>query len=348
MARQRLVVLFDGTWNDPETRTNVYRLAGRIHDYDAAVRQRFFYHPGVGTGSWDRFRGGIFGYGLTQNLLEGYQWLAKNYTDGDEIWLFGFSRGAYTARSLAGLIRKCGLLRIYTPRLLDEAERIYRDKTLAPDCDECRTFRDGYSRMPRIHFLGVWDTVGALGVPGTFLSEHGKYAWHDTELSGIVDHACHAMALDEHRAAYDTALWVTDDGRPKASNIAIEQRWFVGAHANVGGGYGLEDTLADIPLAWMMGRAQAAGLKLDGFSAAAGAWQMPPRDSYSEFLRGLYAGMQQLFRRGEGRHYRSFATGHDGRLAVNVSVDPSVWLRWQEVAAYRPPTLVGSGQLLPD
>ena len=99
MIKQRLIVFFDGTWNDPEDQTNVYRISRRVQDYDGDVRQNFFYDPGVGTSTWSRFRGGAFGYGLSKNLLQGYEWLAKRYAKEDEIWIFGFSRGAYTARA---------------------------------------------------------------------------------------------------------------------------------------------------------------------------------------------------------------------------------------------------------
>jgi len=99
-----------------------------IADYDGDIRQRFFYDPGVGTLPLTRLRGDLSGYGLSENLLQGYDWLARRYAAGNEIWIFGFSRGAYTARSLAGLIRKCGLLQITTPDLLAAAEELYRDK----------------------------------------------------------------------------------------------------------------------------------------------------------------------------------------------------------------------------
>lgn len=349
MTKQRLILLFDGTWNDPEDQTNVFRLAGRIREYDDDVRQQFFYNPGVGTTKLDRFRGGVFGYGLSKNLLQGYEWLAKHYTDEDEIWIFGFSRGAYTARSFVGLIRKCGLLRIVTPGLLDKAEGIYRDKRLSPDCDECQAFRNNYSRDPRVHFIGVWDSVGALGLPGTSLSEHGKYSWHDTELSSIVDYAYHAVALDEHRAAYDVPLWTGDNGQQKRKNRDVEQRWFIGAHANVGGGYGPQDLLADIPLQWMMEKASHVGLKLDGFNAAEDAWKTQPRDSFSEFMKGAYAWFRKLRAPGDGRHFRHFNKGIKGKPAVNVTVDPSVWMRWKAPEYnYRPRTLIDAGQYPPE
>lgn len=349
MTKQRLILLFDGTWNDPEDQTNVFRIAGRIREHDGDIRQRFFYDPGVGTGKFDRFRGGVFGYGLSKNLLQGYEWLAKRYTNEDEIWLFGFSRGAYTARSLVGLIRKCGLLRIVTPSLLDKTERICRDKNLSPDCDECKEFRSNYSREVRIRFIGVWDTVGALGIPGTNISEHGKYSWLDTELSSIVDYAYHAIALDEHRAAYDVPLWTSDNGMKKPKNLEVEQRWFIGAHANVGGGYGSEDLLPDIPLKWMMEKATDAGLKLDDFTAADDAWKSKPRDSYKEFLKGLYAWFRKIRVSGDGRYSRNFNKGMNGKLAVKVTVDESVWMRWKDPEFnYRPSTLADAGQCPPE
>lgn len=355
MTKQRLILLFDGTWNDPEDQTNVYRITRRIQDYDGHVHQRFFYDPGVGTSTFERFRGGVFGYGLSKNLLQGYEWLAKRYTDGDEIWIFGFSRGAYTARSLVGLIRKCGLLHIFTPSLLRKAESLYRNKTLHPDSDACKGFRESYSQNPRIHFIGVWDTVGALGVPGTLLSERGKYSWHDTELSSIVDYAYHAIALDEHRPAYDVPLWTSADGQKKPSNIEVEQRWFIGAHTNVGGGYGSRDPLADIPLHWMLDKAGKAGLKLDAFSAADEAWKTDPRDSFKEFLKGAYAWfckMKNKIQRqeaGDGRWFRRYSRGINGQPAVNISVDASVWKRWQDPKYnYRPRTLTDAGQHPPE
>jgi uncharacterized protein (DUF2235 family) len=346
MNKQRLIVLFDGTWNDPEDRTNVYKLTRSIHDYDGEVRQRFFYDPGVGTTKFSHFRGGVSGWGLSKNLMQGYEWLVKRYSEGDEIWVFGFSRGAYTARSMVGMIRKCGLLHISTPRLLAEAEKLYRDKNFAPDCKKCNDFRQAFSREVKIHFIGVWDTVGALGIPGTVLSERGKYSWHDTELSKIVERAYQAVALDEHRAVYNVSLWTHESGKPKPEQLSVEQRWFIGAHANVGGGYG-EDPLADLSLVWMQRKANDAGLKMQMYHADETAWQSAPHDSFKEFLKGFYAFFRGLGKRGDGRFYRKFSADEKGNLAVNVTVDPSVWQRWQGVVHYRPPTLTNAGQMPP-
>lgn len=343
--KKRLILFFDGTWNDPEDQTNVFRLSTRVCDKDGDIEQRFFYDPGVGTSQWSRLRGGAFGFGLSQNLREGYEWLAKRYADGDEIWVFGFSRGAYTARSLVGMIRKCGLLNIVTPSLMDKAEALYRDKNEKPDGANCSSFKEYYSCRPRIHFLGVWDTVGALGVPGTFYSEKGKFAWHDTELSGTVDRAYHAIALDEYRAAYDVCLWTSKTGEKKSNNMDVEQRWFIGAHANVGGGYGRDDKLADIPLHWMIQKATQAGLKMDAFMPAVDAWENSPRDSYQEFLKGVYAWYRKMHFKEEARHIRAFSQVSHSAIAVNVTIDDSVWQRWQDGRFnYRPRVLVDAGR----
>lgn len=335
MAKQRLILLFDGTWNDPEDQTNVFRIARHIRNSDGAIRQRFYYDPGVGTERFNKFMGGAFGFGLNRNIRQGYEWLAEQYVEGDEIWMFGFSRGAYTARSLAGLIRKCGLLHVHTPTLVKRAFEVYRDKSAKPDEARCASFRSTYSREPRIHFLGVWDTVGSLGMPKVV--EHASaYTWHDTELSSWVDRAYHAMALDEHRAMYEVPLWVTDDGRMKPRNLDVEQRWFIGAHANVGGGYGSDDPLPDPSLAWMMRKAADAGLKLDAFTPRGTPWLARPTDSYRNFVGGLYPVIK-------GRYHRKFNTGYGGKPAVNVTVDESVWKRWMECDEYRPKTLVDAG-----
>lgn len=344
---QRLIVLFDGTWNDPQDNTNVVKLARSLASLDGERRQRFFYDAGVGTGRFNRFAGGVFGMGLSKNLRQGYDWLARHYREHDEIWVFGFSRGAYTARSMVGMIRKCGLLHVSTPDTLALAERLYRNKQEAPDGAGCKMFRARYSREVIIHFLGVWDTVGALGIPGTLISERGHYSWHDTRLSKIVKRACQALALDEHRSAYDTVFWTSPDGHKKTGQTDVEQRWFIGAHANVGGGYPA-DPLADLPLSWMQHKAMQAGLALMPVTPQAQAWMTTPADSFNDFLNGWYARYRRWFHSGNGRAYRCLNADRDGNPAVGVTIDASVWSRWQSVPHYRPPTLIDAGVMPPE
>lgn len=345
-TKQRLILLFDGTWNNVADNTNVYKLSCLIPEYDEEIYQRFFYDPGVGTKLSEKFLGGITGFGLSQNLMEGYDWLAKRYMEGDEVWIFGFSRGAYTARSLAGLIRKCGLVRTVTPKLLQEAEMLYRNKNIHPDSSETLAFRQKYSREIDIHFLGVWDTVGQLGIPGTIFTEKGKFTWHDTELSKIVKRAYHAIALDENREAYDVALWTDMNGDKKPEQIEVEQRWFIGAHANIGGGY-KDDPLSNIPFTWMLDKAQDAGLKLNRFSRNENAWQTLPTDSFKLFLDGAYKIYKQIVEKGDGRFYRKYDKDYTNKPAVNISIDDSIWKLWKNNLKYRPQTLIRAGKNAP-
>jgi uncharacterized protein (DUF2235 family) len=329
---RKLAVLFDGTWNTIKDRTNVVRLAELIATgSDGGDQPKPFYDPGVGVHALDRLSGGMFGFGLSKNICDGYRWLAGNFRPGDELFLFGFSRGAYTARSLAGLIRKCGILRIADKGLIQQAYDLYRDKDIHPDNPEATAFRASFAQETRIRFIGVWDTVGRLGIPATGVPfSRDFYQWHDTELSKIVDYAYHALAIDEHRKDFAPALWTLR----KPQNIDVEQRWFIGAHSNVGGGY-RNDPLPNLALAWLQQKAKAAGLVFKADVAVNDQYALANiNDSYSEFMSGLY----KLFKRGK-RHYRAFGRG------VNETVDDSAWMRWAARPDYRPPTLSGIASL---
>lgn len=321
MAR-KLVVLYDGTWNTPEDHTNVARLADLLVQNDAQLAH---YDKGVGTHVLDRLSGGILGYGLSDNIRDGYAWLAANYRPDDELFLFGFSRGAYTARSLAGLIRKCGVLRTADPSLVHQAYDLYRDKNVHPDSPEANAFRASFAQEPRIRFIGVWDTVGSLGVPASGVPfSRDYYQWHDTELSKIVDYAYQALALDENREDFAPTVWTAR----KPENRDVEQRWFVGAHANVGGGY-RRDVLYRRPLAWLQQKAKACGLVFSAdVEVGAEDYLAPIRDSFREFMYGLY----RRLRAGK-RYFRLFGRG------VSETVDESVWRRWGARPDYRPPTV---------
>ncbi len=171
---RRLVACSDGTWYtaDRNTPGNVVEMVRSVlPQAPDGTDQILFYDPGVGTGGvFDKYSGGMFGSGLSKNVLDVYRFLVHNYVEGDEIYLFGFSRGAYTVRSAAGLIRNCGLLHKEHAGRANEAFRIYRERDEGPDTADAIHFREKYSRQPlRIKFIGVWDTVGALGIPVDFL-----------------------------------------------------------------------------------------------------------------------------------------------------------------------------------
>jgi uncharacterized protein (DUF2235 family) len=331
---KRLIICFDGTWNTPdETRpedtqieTNVRRFYEALLPHAADGRpQLAWYDAGVGTKWYERIQGGAFGYGLSENIRQGYAFLSTYYQEGDEIYLFGFSRGAYTARSLVGLIRNCGVLRSADDALISRAYELYRQRDEGADTVEARAFRGAHARAVRIKFLGVWDTVGALGIPVKafrFLNDT-RYGFHDVELSSIVEHAYHAVALDEHRKAYDVALW-----NPKAApHQVMEQRWFIGSHCDVGGGY-RDRCLSDITLCWMQQKAAACDLAIDPRRVPQVTDDHclgPFTDSYSAFLGGAFKAVQ-------GRYYRPVCQTVYG----NEAVDESAHRRFSQDAHYRP------------
>ncbi|MEX6508392.1 DUF2235 domain-containing protein [Jiella sp. M17.18] len=279
MAMTNLAVFCDGTWNTPDdldqgvpAPTNVVRMYNALAETDAdGAAQKKYYHPGVGTdgGLVDRLVGGGTGEGLDQNIMSAYRWLCVEYQPDDRIYLIGFSRGAYTVRSVAGMIARCGLLDLRDPALdHDVAWRdvrkvfdAYRNKQ-APNNLQGTYHGDGPGAVP-IHFLGVWDTVGALGIPDdlallNLLDSPRKYQFHDTRLNSQVLHARHAVALDEIRSSFRPALWSNVDSHADARQV-----WFPGVHSDVGGGYS-RTGLSDGALLWMIGEAEAQGLAIRG------------------------------------------------------------------------------------
>lgn len=281
---KRLIVCADGTWNSAEQKegdlpipTNVALIFNSIADFSASgVKQEKYYHPGVGTegGVLERIAGGVFGEGLGRNIRSAYRWLCENYEDGDHIYLFGFSRGAYTVRSLAGMIGRCSLL---DPKDCEEGELYGRVRRLYDECyrkkGDLSAFlslgwnfhgRSGTDGIPAItiRFIGVWDTVGALGIPDNLaicnIFDNSKhYRFHDTSLGSHIRTARQALALDETRASFSPTLW-----RDYDENADVRQLWFCGVHSNVGGGYP-DRGLSDIALIWMIEEARECGLHFD-------------------------------------------------------------------------------------
>ncbi|HZD15444.1 MAG TPA: DUF2235 domain-containing protein [Pseudonocardiaceae bacterium] len=261
---KRLVLCCDGTWNtaDQPAPTNVEKIAKEVTPVGPdGVTQTVYYHDGVGTKPRERFWGGVFGVGLSAIVRDTYRAVITNFAPGDELFFLGFSRGAYTARSTVGLIRNCGILRPEHANKLDDAYTLYRrrDPASTPDAPEAVAFRADYSYESQIRFVGVWDTVGALGIPlsgiplVTLLNR--PWQFHDTQLSSTVDAACQALAIDEHRRPFQPAVWTP----PTDGQVPRHQTWFAGVHSDVGGGYP-DHGLSDITLRWMAAHAHDAGL----------------------------------------------------------------------------------------
>jgi uncharacterized protein (DUF2235 family) len=286
---KRLVICCDGTWNTPDQSnggrscpTNVTKLALAVAaEGTSGAAQRLYYHPGLGSSRGEHLFGGAFGYGLSRDVRSAYRFIVDNYERGDELYLFGFSRGAFTARSTAGLVRNAGVLRRENAARLDDAYALYRDRASKPRDIESALFRRSYSHETesfhtRIRFIGVWDTVGALGIPSVGPKKlvhwiNKRWSFHDTRLSSWVDGAFHALAIDEKRRPFEPTLWTGQAG----AGQEVEQVWFAGVHGDVGGGYP-DASLADIALWWMADRAARYGLafRQDAFTLA-GGWGAP-------------------------------------------------------------------------
>jgi uncharacterized protein (DUF2235 family) len=279
---KRIIVCCDGTWNEPERMqdddegytavTNVMKIARAIEKHDGNKEQIVFYLNGIGTsGGWlDRKIDGATGRGISGNIVEAYQFIALNFDDlsrGDELFLFGFSRGAYTVRSLAGFMDEVGVVKKERLDQLQVAYDLYQNKRgsgywrrfleIMKDIREPGP-EDEEKRPLPIKFIGVWDTVGALGNP-IFKGTSGvRIGFHSTELCKNIDYAYQALALHELRPNFRPAFW-TKLANPSSE---IEQVWFAGAHADVGGGY-KKHGLSDYALEWMAQRAQSAGLAIN-------------------------------------------------------------------------------------
>ncbi len=295
---KRLIVCCDGTWNDPEDQTNIAWLKNNIVEDD---EQLVYYDTGVGTHWYDEKAGGALGAGLSRNVRQAYRFIQKNYRPGDEIYCFGFSRGAFTVRSLCGFMQMVG--RLESEDDIDEAYLFYRINESEDDPNFFERLFQPESRGPiAVRFLGVFDTVGSLGIPfeisddatsmeGGSLFDRAKnfvVGWidlvgdrlrrpvkgfHDTSLGSITEHAYHALAIDETRAMFAPALWtaapgraisMSADGQSHEVSQHVEQVWFAGVHSDVGGGYPDQPRLADVPLNWMVEKAAATGLRFKG------------------------------------------------------------------------------------
>lgn len=265
---KRLVICCDGTWNRPDNAhvTNIEKIARTVHtDLGATggVQQLVLYLSGVGVGyRLDRLLGGAFGLGLFNNVLSGYRFLAQNYEPGDEIFVFGFSRGAYTARSMVGMISKVGLLTrlaLIHEKLPEAVARYRQDDVVATSTGQSTAeFKRDYCHADTpIEFLGVFDTVGALGVPGALRRSH---QFHDVKLGRAVRCARQALAVDEPRMKFEPCLWESPDGATEDERV--RQVWFQGCHSDVGGGYA-ETGLSDTALLWMVSEANKVGLVFD-------------------------------------------------------------------------------------
>ena len=305
----RIAVFCDGTWNlsKIDEPTSIYKLQSLLEN-DPARGQVCAYFTGIGTdkrfsnGSqkqgriarfFNKYGGGAFGWGLDDKVKQAYEFLCYAYRPGDEIYLFGFSRGAYTARSVAGMIRKCGLIDHPTEARVNEAFELYRKGGSENAPDEPHIMKERQRLSPqfatserdiatrgggdivKIAYLGVFDTVGARGMPPSIFGPiatlwNSQYKFHDMALSSMVKSARHALAIDERRVFFVPAKWDNlDDGAEGRTGLnkgdtgplrPYQQIWFAGDHSVIGGS-APEQPLSAIALEWIVQGASKLVLK---------------------------------------------------------------------------------------
>ena len=339
---KRLIVCCDGTWQDLEAPypTNVVKIAQAIDPISKdGISQVVFYDEGIGTDKMNRFSGGALGKGIDKNIQDGYRFLCLNYSPRDEIYLFGFSRGAYTVRSLAGLMYNSGLLSRPNIRKIPKAYALYRNPLKNPDHPDSTKFRQKFGfrtakygdRVP-ITLLACWDTVGSLGMPDlTSLLNldqkiNEKYEFHNTKLSPIIQNALHAVAIDEKRRTFNASLM---EKSPRTEDQRIIQKWFPGDHGCVGGGSAKQSGLSDGALQWMIDSInQELGLDLELDTSVIPKGVHPDPDAEYEVEPTIIGRMTQIL----GTKIRVVSDNFD-------DLHESVKKRWCDRGDYRPKNL---------
>ena len=330
---KRIIYCADGTWEKASSDSNVIKIYRALA---SSAAQLGFYDDGVGADGTpiEMLIGGAFGTGLFAKVKQGYRTIAQNYQAGDQIFLFGFSRGAYTARSLAGMIAICGLpTQNVSPAninaLTNTAFSAYRDrddrKALLGQLATYALFN------AEITMVGVWDTVGSLGIPAAFGGiDPLLYGFLDTSLHPDVKNAYHAVAVDEKRWQFPATLWKP----PFAADQTVEQVYFSGVHGDVGGGEPVVPNVllpSDIPLSWIMSKAAALGVE----------FQPTALTTYPLPIDLLYATAPL-------HESWSILWGFPKRrtISADASIANSVALRAQGSALYRPQNLTFTTGLL--
>ena len=279
---KNIILCYDGTGNEyGPNNTNVVGIFETILRDDHQIA---FYDPGVGTFDFlgrtvgkkvGTMLGKAFGYGLQQNLEDGYEYLMNHFEPEDRLFLFGFSRGAFTARALAGMLYRFGVLQKGSNNLIPYVSKYY----LSGRFDAADDFKGAFCHDCQPHFIGVWDTVGSLG------HIHGR-KFFDTRLNPHIRYGYQAVAIDETRKKFPVSLW---DERRKSEGQTIEQVWFAGVHSDVGGWY-KERHLSDIAFAWLVDKAAQGGLKLQS------SWQKKLNQDAAGMLHASRIGFWKAWR----------------------------------------------------
>jgi uncharacterized protein (DUF2235 family) len=322
---KNIIICTDGTWDSASDDTNVVMLSRMLL---RTSQQVVFYDDGVGVDGTplEKLTGGAFGDGIFQKVKNGYSQVAQVYEKDDNLFMFGFSRGAYTARSIAGMIAVCGLpTGGFDDNLVNTAFNAYRNPgqraTLLASLGKYNLYN------AKITMVGVWDTVGALGIPALFGGVEDSYQFLNTGLHPDVMNAYHALSIDERRGEFPATLWQVPS-QPKPGQT-VEQVYFSGVHCDVGGGYP-ETHLSDITFGWMASKAKALGALFD--ASALGAYEAIGAGYALAKMHESWTPLWQF--------PRNRSIDQASMLANSVSI------RYGSDASYRPPNLATVGSLL--
>src|SRR5580704_6015550 len=357
---KNIVICCDGTGNQyGSANSNVVKLYWTL---SAALKQTAYYHPGVGTMGarsaltvagkwWTKVRGLAFGYGFSDTIADVYSFLMEEFNPGDSIFIFGFSRGAYTARALCGLLHMFGLLTPGNEALIPYALRLYKSN------DPCkfkiaRGFRTTFSVPCNPRFVGLWDTVTSVGWILDTIHVHGGHLPYTASLPDV-DVVRHAVSIDERRAFFRQNLFKT----PPPPKQDLKEVWFAGVHSDIGGSYSeSESGLSKIALRWMLCEAQSAGLRLDPqkiVDVLGGKYPYWPPDQKGilhKSLRGFWW-LGELWPKlyyhpveipGHAPKWKRGITVNFGRRRIildGVHIHQSVIDRMRDVPGYRPKNL---------
>lgn len=319
---KNIILCFDGTGNEyGKNNTNVVKLYEIIKK---DKKQLAFYDPGVGTFSFlgrnlgnkvGIVLGKMFGAGLLENIEDGYEYLMNNYEKGDKIFLFGFSRGAFTVRALAGMIYHFGLLQKGSKNLIPYVSKMYNEHNFSVKNE----FKKTFSQTCKPHFIGVWDTVASLGYI------NGK-TFYDESLNPDIKYAYQAISIDEARTKFPISIW---NEIKKSKNQTIEQVWFAGVHSDIGGSYE-EAGLSDITLNWMLDNAKNCGLELkEGYEATI---KQNPIDKIHNSREGLWKIWSKAIR----------------KIPENSKIHQSVIDRMKLISDYKPSNLPNDYEIIKD
>lgn len=325
---KRIIICADGTWNRPEVNlekdfpTNVLKFSRAIAPVDKkGVNQTVFYDWGIGS-YHSQAAGGTLGKGLDKNIMDCYRYIVHNFEKGDELYFFGFSRGAYTVRSLCGLINNCGILKKEKANQITQAFNLYKNSKYNPSHEHSVKYRNANSveKQTKVKFVGVWDTVGSMGLPTSIFGFiKSKNLFYDNKIGGSIEVARHALSIDELRKDFEPTIWKKDVD----NKVDLKQVWFAGVHSDVGGGYQPDKdgkALSEIPMLWMRDEAIAQDLCFQKHI-----------NSSTNFMASQHNEHKRMFK---------LLGKHEREILPDTPIHISVKNRYEKNPLYRPKNLV--------